>query len=322
MNRPSPGQSPATALERSERRPTATILFLGLLIALPMGTCGGMGAWKTRDLGRTIVATEITELASTADGAYVSFDGTLQHVATDELPLDATTVALARGMSIFALEGAPAVYIAAQKGSLPSGKRIHVAGRVCSADTHFACSVDDKGVRLFLRTEAKRTGRSVKVVTPGATPRDNIFDVAISLGIAGILALVLVVVVAVQLRGRRRPLVFVERVVPLRSALDFMRVREVLGAAFRPAHVTAGACTLLTGVSASRAQLLGAYGPDDIPQRVEIWREGEGSGYRQLHARIRVSEIFAQPVGLAQVMPSVQTALHWTLERVVAAVNA
>jgi hypothetical protein len=40
-------------------------------------------------------------------------------------------------------------------------------------------------------------------------------------------------------------------------------------------------------------------------------------GYRQGHARVRVSEIFAQPAGpLPQILPTLQVALETTLQRV------
>ena len=322
MNSPSPGQSPPTALEKRERRPTATILFLAALFALPMGTCGGIGTWKATDVGRAVVPTEIGGLAATSDGAYVSFDAPLRHFATDELPLRDRTVALAPGVSLYTIEGAPEVYVAARKGSLAPGERVHVEGRVCSGDSHLVCNVDDEGVRIFLRSEERRTKGTVKVVSFGAKPSENIVEAIVGLGIAGVLGALLLVVGFVIVRGRRKPLVFVERVVPLRQELDLLRLHEALGAAFRPAQVTPDACTFLTGVSASRAQAVGAFSPHDFPQRVEIWREAGPGGYRQAHARVRISEIFAQPAGpLPQIMPSVHTALETTLVRVVSAMG-
>lgn len=207
MNAGSPGQSPPTALERRERRPTATILFLVALFMLPMGTCGGIGTWKA----------------------------------------------------------------------------IHL----------------------------------------GETPEDTVFEAATGLVIAGFLALVLLAVVIVILRGRRKPLYFVERVVPLRQELDPARLRMMLGPGFREAQITPTSLVYLTGVTASRAQAVGAFSPDAYPQRVEIWRDQGGGGYRELHVRVRVSEIFAQPAGpIPQIMPTLMIALETTLQRVIAALGS
>ncbi|MBS2020370.1 MAG: hypothetical protein JST00_46365 [Deltaproteobacteria bacterium] len=319
---PSPPPSPPTALERNERRPAATVLFLAALFALPMGTCGGIGTWKATDVGREIAPTSIAALETTRDGSYVSFDAPLRHFATDELPLRDKSLALARGISLYTIDGAPAVYVAAKKGALSPGERVHVAGRVCSADSSLVCDVDDEGVRMFLRSEERRTKGTIKVVTLGARPSENIAEAAVGLGIAAVLGALLLAVVFVILRGRRKPFVYVERVVPLRHELDLGRLPAALGPAFRQAQLTPEPCTFLTGVKASRAQAVGAFQPSEFPQRVEIWRELGNGAYRELHARVRVSEIFAQPAGpLPQIMPSVQVALETTLARVVAAIG-
>lgn len=322
MNTPSPGQSPPTALEKRERRPTTSVLFLAALFALPMGTCGGIGAWKATDAGREVVPTAVSQLQPTRDGTYVSFDAPVRHFATDKIPLGDRTAAVATGWSVYTIGGADDVYVAAKKGTLTPGERVHVEGRVCSSGSRLVCDVDDEGVRLFLRSEDARTSGTTKVVTFGAKPRENIAEAAVGLGIAAMLGTLLVVVAAIIIRGRRKPLVFVERVVPLRQELDLLRLQQVLGPAFRPAQVSPDACTFLTGVSASRAQAVGAFSPQDFPQRVEIWRDPGAGGYREAHARVRISEIFAQPAGpLPHIMPSVHAALEGTLARVVAAMG-
>ena len=346
MNSPSPVQSPPTALEKRERRPTATVLFLAALFALPMGTCGGIGAWKATDIGRPVIPTSAAELAATRDGAYVSFDAPLRHVATDEIPLDDHTAAVATGTSLYAIEGAPGVYVAAKKGTLApgaaaagagaAGVRFHVEGRVCSGDSHLVCTVDNEGVRIFLRSEDRRasgitkrgarggrdTSGTTKLVTFGAAPSENIGEAVTGLGIAGALGVVLLAVGIVIVRGRRKPFLFVERVVPLRQELDLLRLGHALGPAFRPAHATPDACTFLTGASASRAQAVGAFNAHDYPQRVEIWRDAGAGGYRQAQARVRVSEIFAQPAGpIPQILPSLQATLETTLARVAHALS-
>lgn len=321
MSGPSPAPSPPTALERRERRPTATILFLVALFALPMGTCGGIGTWKAADAGRKVVETPVSRLATSRDGEYLSFDAELRHVATDELPLGDGSAALARGTSLFAVDGAPGVFVAATKGSLDGGARHRVEGRICSESAELACSVDD-GVRLFLRAEERRTKRAVKVVTFGASPRENVWEAAVGLTVAALLGLVLLVVTALIVRGRRKPLLFVERVVPIRHDLDPTRLRVTLGPSFREAQTTSEPLVYLTGATASRAQAGGAVGPDAYPQRVEIWREPGGVGYRQGHARVRVSEIFAQPAGpLPQILPTLQVALETTLQKVASALR-
>jgi hypothetical protein len=110
--------------------------------------------------------------------------------------------------------------------------------------------------------------------------------------------------------------------VPVREGLDPTRLGDTLGAGFRAARITPQPIVFLTGVPASRAQLVGAFRPDDFPQRVEIWLE-PGVGYRQAQARVRISEIFAQPAGpLPQLLPAVNTALEATLRRVLAALDA
>jgi hypothetical protein len=292
------------------------VLFLVALFALPMGTCGGIGTWKATDAGRKFVETPVSRLATTRDGEYLSFDAELRHVATDELPLGDGSAALARGTALFAVDGAPGVFVAATKGSIRSGAPHRIEGRICSESAQLACSVDD-GVRIFLRAEERKTKRAVKVVTFGASPRENVWEAAIGLTVSALLGVVLLAVTALIVRGRRKPFIFVERVVPIRQDLDPARLRVALGPSFREAQTTAEPLVFLLGVTASRAQALGAVGPDAYPQRVEIWREPGAVGYRQGHARVRVSEIFAQPAGpLPQILPTLQVALETTLQRV------
>jgi hypothetical protein len=323
MSPTSAGQSPPTPVERRERRPTGTLLFLAALFALPIGTCGGIGASKASDVGRDVAAVDAADLAAVEDGAYVTFTAPLRHVATDELPLDDRSVAVATGTSVYAVDGAPATYVAAEKGALEAGPSVGVTGRVCSADTQLVCSVASGGLRLFLRADERRTGRVTNVVIAGATPRENLVEAAIGLGVAGVLMLAFAAVAALILRGRQRPFVFLERVLPVRDGLEPAAIAARLGPAFRPAAMTADALVVLTGAPASRAQLVGAFRPDDYPQRVEIWLGAGAGGYRQREARVRVSEIFAQPAGPPpQLMPSVGVALETTFQRVLAALNA
>ena len=323
MHTPSTAQSPATALERRERRPTGTLLFLVALFALPIGTCGGIGASKAASGGREFVAKTVAELPATTDGTYVTFDATLRHVGTDELPLKDQALVLAPGTSVYSIEGVPSVYVAAVKGTLLPGSRVHVSGRICSPASTIVCSISNDGVGIFLRDEERRAGRRTKLVTSGATPRDNVVEAAIGICIAGILLLILGAVAALILRGRRKPFIFIERTVSVRDGFDPARVGALLGSTFRPAKIAADALVFLTGVPASRAQLVGAFRPDDFPQRVEICFDRGGGAYRQAQVRVRVSEIFAQPAGpLPQLMPSVNAALDLTLQRVLAALNS
>jgi hypothetical protein len=288
---------------------------------VPIATCGGIGTSKARDAGQRPVTATAGELATLRDGTYVVVDATLRHVASDELPVGHGAVALAHGTSVYAVQGTNAVYVAAKKGALAADRPVHFEGRLCSTDAYLACSIDEEGVKIFLLEEGRRVGRAPKLVTRGASPSENVVEAFIGLGIAGVLLLLLGGALAVILRGRRKPFVFVERIVPVREGLEPARVGDLLGMRFRVAQTTPQPMVFLTGVAASRAQLVGAFRPDDFPQRVEIWLE-PGVGYRQARARVRVSEIFAQPTGpLPQLLPAVSTALEATMQRVLAALD-
>lgn len=314
-----------TALERRERRPTGTIVFMAALFALPIGTCGGIGATKAAASRKTPVATTVAALRGGPDaigeGTYVSLDARLREIASGELPVGEHLVVEARGTTVYGIEGAPGVYVATGLHELPSERDVRVEGRICSPDSHLVCEVGDTAVRDFLRAEERRTNRAVRAITLGEKPSANIVEACIGLGIAGLLLLVLLAVVALVLRGRRGPRMSVERLVAVRDANDLARVRGLLGPRFRVAHAAPRSLVLLTGQPASRAQLVGAFASDDYPQRVEI--ELAGAGYREASARVRVTEIFAQPAGPPpQMAASVRAALEATLQRVASALQA
>ncbi len=320
-----PRRAPVTALERRERRPTGTIVFMAVLFALPIGTCGGIGATKAAASRKTPVATTVSALgagsAAIEDGAYVSLDAQLREIASEELPVGDRLVVEAKDTTVYAVEGAPGVYVASGLHALPSGRISRVEGRICSPDAHLACETGDLPVKAFLRAEERRTGRATRAIALGAKPSENVLEACIGLGIAGVLLAALLAFIAFVLRGRRGPRMSVERMVAVRHGGDVTRVHELLGPRFRLAHASSRMLVLLTGVPASRAQLVGAFSPDDYPQRVEI--ELDGAGYREASARVRVTEIFAQPAGPpAQMAASIRAALEATLKRVTYALSA
>lgn len=322
MNLPSPPQTPPTPLERRERRPTGTILVLAALFALPMGTCGGIGTYKATRAAQEPVATTPAEVAALGDGTYVTLDAPLVHVATDELPLDERLVAKAPGTTVYAVTGEGALFVSSERRDLAATPRASLRGQVCSGDTTLACTTST-GLGLFLREEEKRLGRPVKVVLEGASSRGEIVEAAIGLGIAGALGLLLIGVVAIILRGRRRPFVFVEHTAPARGPLDAARLATALGPAYRLARASPDRVVFLTGVTAARAQSVGAPGADDLPQRVELAAAG-GDAYRvEPLVHVRVSEILAQLAGpMPQALPAVRAALERTLARALAALGA
>lgn len=297
------------------------MLFMAALFALPIGTCGGIGASKANDGGRQIVATTPAELGLHPDGLYVSFDAPLRHVGTGKVPLDDRMYIELPGRSIYVLEGNPRVYVVAKENALAAGSRVHVEGRLCSDDSHIVCTTDE-ALRPFLTEQERHLGKTVRIVTAGEKPSENYVEAGIGLGIAGVLLVLLVGLLVFLARGRKRNFLCVEHVVPMRDGLDPGSLAQRLGFAFRPAQLTPPHLVFLTGHPASRAQLVGAFRPDDFPQRVEIWLESGGSSYRQAQARIRVSEIFAQPLGPpAQLKPQVDAALGMTMQRVTAALS-
>jgi hypothetical protein len=311
-------EAPPTPLERRERRPTGTLLFLAALFALPIGTCGGIGATKAAASRKAPIETTVAELVAPGSaidvGDYVSLDANVRHVATDELPIGRNLVVVARGTSVYAVEGAEGLFVAYGAHELASGDDVHIDGRLCSHDAHIVCSVDD-GLKAFLRAEQKRSGRQPRVISVGETPAGNLVEAGIGLGVAGALLLGLLFTVMLILRGRRGPRLSVESVITIRDATEAGRIHERLGPRFRVAHTSPERLVLLTGHPASRAQLVGAVNPESYPQRVEIWLSVDG--YRQASARVRVSEIFAQPAGVpAALVPSVTAVLGRTLEGV------
>jgi hypothetical protein len=171
-------EAPPTALERRERRPTGTVLFLTALFALPIGTCGGIGATKARDGVREPVETTAAALSGDGaieDGTYVSLDARVRHVATDELPIGDRLVIRAPGTSVYAVEGADLVFTAGPTRAFPPGEAVRLEGRLCPDDAPLTCPIDDY-VKWFLRDAEKLAGHEARVVTIGQVPSDNLVE--------------------------------------------------------------------------------------------------------------------------------------------------
>lgn len=316
--------STTSALEKREARISLPyILFVALLFLPSVGTCGGIGAYKASLAGSSVVPTTIDDAASTsrtAAGTYVETAAELRLVSREHLPYDEDDVIVARGATLFGVVGHPNLVVYCE-GADCSGLDVPAAqarlrGQVCKGDEKLLCGVP-KGLELYLRRQGQ-AGKPQRVLLAGATPRGNVWEAAIGIGVALLMLFGAVAVLAMSSRPRKGARLSVERSVPLRGAKEAARaaLRRREGPSFRLAEEGADHVTFLVGAEASKARLMGVKSPADVSRRVAV-RFEEQAAYRSVLATVTVTEILPFARGVPPPLkPLVQTALDQTLAEV------
>lgn len=296
------------------------VLFVALLFLPSVGTCGGIGAYKARLAGSSVVPAPIEDVANASRipaGTYVETSANLRLVAREHLPYDEEDVIVARGATLFGVVGHPNLVVYCEgadcAGLDAPAAQLRLRGQVCKGNEKLLCGVP-KGLQLYLRRQSE-AGRPQRVLLAGASPRGNVWEAAIGIVVALVMLLGALAVFAVGSRPRKGAHLSVERSVTLRGAKEAARAalkgRE--GPTFRLAEEGADHVTFLVGAEASKARLMGVKSPADVSRRVAV-RFAEQAAYRSVLATVTVTEVLPFARGVPPPLkPLVQTALDQTL---------
>lgn len=314
----------SSALERREARLGPSFVLLVAALFLPsIGTCGGIGAFKAHLAGSSVAPTAIEDVANesrTPAGAYVETAASLRFVSRDTLPYDEDDVIRARGASLFGVVGNETLLVycedSACAGLDEQGATVRLRGQVCKGDEDFLCVVPE-ALALYLRREA-HAGRPRRVLLAGLSPRANLWEAVVGLGIALTMLFGGAGILFAATRPRRSAHLFAERSVTLRSAKEAVRaaLQRHQSPTFRLAEDGGDHLIFLVGAAASRARLMGVKSSNDVARRVAI-RFQDQAAYRSVLATITVTEILPFPRRVPKrLQPVVQGALNQTLSEV------
>jgi hypothetical protein len=287
------------ALQRKEARPVGVLLVLWALFLFPIGSCGGMGAYKfARSRAAVVTVSNPAELESLPLGSYVDTRLQLARMARDSFPSDGDYSYVARGYTAYSAGEVPTLVVVAEEPKPRGNGPAQLVGQVCDADAQIVCSLSDEGLGAYIRSLQRTRKSPVRVLIASATPRDNLVEAYIGLGIASLVMLAAwLTTLLLILKARPAGTVAFERTISLRASPDQVRasVRTQTSSSCRIAHDGPERLVLLVGKPVSAARLTGATHTRDIPLRIDI-EFGTHAAYRSAAATVRVIQLLGKTI--------------------------